>query len=146
MTPFPRMQEVICHHRVAGNTGWRGPVPAQDEQIVLDVLIDLLDSRVFEQRTQPAQRLVGIELRIASGATHWQIPRHARLPGEGVTNDLAAQRLQARRLQIDGEPLLPTQLIEKRLEARRRIDQLVRRLPLRRSRRRYVADAVLPRR
>ena len=90
MTPFTRMQEVICNHRVAGNAGRRHPVPAQDEQIVLDVLIDLLDRGVFEQRTQPAQRLIGIKFRIAVGAAHRQIPRLARLPGEGVANDLAA--------------------------------------------------------
>src|SRR5262245_28129903 len=110
-------------------------MPAQDQQVILDVLIDLLDRRIFEQRPQPAQGLIRVEFRIAGWATYRQIPGFARLPGEGVTDNLAPQGLQRGRLQVNGESLLLAQLVEKCLEAGGSIDKLIRRLPLCRMRR-----------
>src|SRR5947207_1210810 len=131
MTSLARVQEVIGDHRVAADAGGRHAVSSQDEQVVLDVLIDLLDTGVFEQGAETAQRLIGIELWITRRAAHRQIPGLARLPADRVADNLTAQRLQPRRFQVDGETLLLPQLVEELLETDRRVNQVIRRLPLR---------------
>src|SRR5437764_15462497 len=104
MTALARMQEVIRNHRVTGNPSRRHTMPAQDKQIVLDVLVDLLKGGIFQQRAEPAQRLIGVELRVARRTAHRQIPGLARLPAERIADDLAPKPLQSHLPQAAGKP------------------------------------------
>ena len=63
MASLAGVQEIIRHHRIAGDAAHLDAAAAQHQQIILDVLIELGDVRVFEDRPQPFQRRRRVEQR-----------------------------------------------------------------------------------
>ena len=60
----------------------------QHYTIVLQILTDLFDSRIFQNRLQCVQGDLRIELRLAGWRPHGNVARLARRPGKRVADDL----------------------------------------------------------
>src|SRR5262245_12111042 len=130
MAALAGVQEVIGDHRITGDAGKLNFVAAQDEQVVLDVLIHLGNARVFQNGSELLQCRVRIERGGARGAAHGQVPAFALLPGECQSDDFAPERVETSRFEIDGKSFLLLQLPQKSRELRLGIYQVIRRLPL----------------
>src|SRR5262249_26510352 len=86
---------------------------------------------VFQERLERRQHLRFVQQRSAFRAAHREVIGFAFLPAERQPDQLRLQRVEASRLQVDGEALLFAEVLAELLELRRRVDQVVRRLPIR---------------
>ena len=127
---FAGMQQIIGDHRIAGDAGQVDAVLAQHLHVVLDVLIDLGDAGIFEDRLQLGQRRGRVERRFSQRPTQGQVLRLAGLPGKGQAHDVGPARLQVRRFQIEGDALLLLETGEERGELLGGVDQMVVVLPI----------------
>ena len=100
------------------------PAAAQHDHVVLQVLADLLDRRVFQDRLQGGQRRRRVEMRLARRRAKRQIPRLAVVPGERHADQLRPTRPDAGRLGVEREGLLLPQLGEERVERLGRVDEV----------------------
>ena len=96
-----RPQQIVGHHRVAGHAGELDTLLPQNELIVLDVLIDLGDRRVFEHRLEGLQRRRRVEhvrpFRPADG----EVMGRCFFPGDRDADEIGPQRVEVGRLQVD---------------------------------------------
>ena len=139
MCSFAGVQEIIRHHAVAGHALDVDALAAQNEQVVLDVLVDLGHGGVFQDRPQPGESDGGIE--------HSRSRRTAGFNPTAFTTQRQIPCLSFFPCKMPGQQSPPTtatgssfpgpwrnaaacQLGEKRLEQLRRIDQPIIRLPL----------------
>ena len=84
---FAGVQEIVGDHRIAGNTGKFNAVLSQDLHVEFDVLIDLGDAGIFEDRFQLRESDGGIERLIADGAAQCQVVSLARMPAPCQAHD-----------------------------------------------------------
>ncbi len=127
------VEDVGGDHRVENDPAQFDAVAAQHDGIVLDVLADLADRLVREDRPQRVEHLLGVERRVGRERARRDVPGLFRLPGDGEADDLREHRRGARRLQVNREPLLRAQGGEKRARALPRCPPGDRRPPLRAS-------------
>ena len=82
------------------------PVSAQHREVVLDVLVDLGDAGVLEDRPKLFEHRIGSKDRLSLRPAHCNVIRLALFPRKGEADEFGAARLQVRRFQIDGEAFL----------------------------------------
>ena len=94
-----------CPERDAG--------PAQDNHVVLDVLSDLLDVRVFKDGSQQFECLDGIQLGLALRSSNRYVVGDSFFPRERITDDLGPTGVGRRGLGVDRDTLLLGELRDK---------------------------------
>src|SRR5216684_6138528 len=113
MTSLARMQEIIGHHGITSNAAESDSILPKHDLIVFDVLVDLGNSGVFQDRFQSSQSFITIKLFVLGRASNGKIPALAFLPRESQTNDFRPARRHAGRFQINRDASLITQLLDK---------------------------------
>jgi hypothetical protein len=63
-----RVEQVAGEHRVEGQPAERDAVPSEDDQVELQVVADLANALVFEERPQTLERFVTAHLLRHRGA------------------------------------------------------------------------------
>ena len=138
VTSLARLQQVIGHHRVEGESSQLDADPPQHDRVVLQVLADLFDCRIFENRLQRVANEHGIELGLTRWRSHRNVARFAHCPGERVTHNLGPTRMERGRLRIETNAPLLLESEHELLQLGRRCNRAVIRLPLGRGSRRQV--------
>ena len=106
-------EQVAEDHRIGDRPLDRHPRAAQGEHVILEVLPDLLDLGIGQDRPQGLEHLVGIEDPAMDWPAQRQVIRKAGLPAHGDAHERRAQRIDVGRLGVDAEPGLPLQLGQK---------------------------------
>ena len=86
------VEQVAGDHRVERHAGQLHADVAEHDHVVLEVLADLADGRVFEHGPQRFERCVRIEHGLAGRAADRHVVRLARLEGERIADDRGAPR------------------------------------------------------
>ncbi len=108
-----RIENIGEHHGIDGNTGQFDPGAAQDQGVILDILTDLFDQRILQQRAQPRDDQVLIQLlrHPQVAVADRQIPGTARLDSKGEADQLGFDRIEAGRLGVPGQNALPSSVL-----------------------------------
>ena len=117
------VEQVVGDHAVAGHATQHDAAGAQHEQVVLDVLVDLGDLGVFENRPQRSERFGRVEQRRPRGTAQGEVIGLAGLPAQGDADDLGVEWREARRFEVDGKALLLAEFGEDRGELLGRVDE-----------------------
>ena len=110
------IEQVVGDHRIEGRALGVYARPAQHENVVFQILADLLDGRVFEDRTQGGERFPQVQMRLVLRPTDRQIPRFAVVPREGKAHQFGKTRADIGGFGIEGKTFLRLQLGEKIFE------------------------------
>ena len=119
------VEQVAGDHRVERDAGQPHADVAEHDHVVLQVLADLADGRVFEHRPQRFERFSGSSTRLAGRAADRHVIRLARLERERVADDLGAPRRDVRRFGVDADQRLLRKLGHQLGQLGRRVDELV---------------------
>ena len=113
VVPLAAFEQVAEDHRIGDRPLDRHSRAAQGEHVVLEVLPDLLDLGIGQDRPQGLEHLVGIEDPAMDRPAQRQVIRQAGLPAHGDAHQRGAQRIDVGRLGVEAEPGLALQLGQK---------------------------------
>ena len=142
MVPLARIQEVAGDHGVEGHPGQPDPGRAEHDHVVLEVLADLLDGRVFEHRPQGLERRFGLQAPLALRSADRQVPGLVVGPGEREAHDLGPAGPDAGRLGVERNARLTAQFGQEGFQGLGGVDQAVLGIQLRLRWGRFVLQGV----
>ena len=119
------VEQVIAHHRVDAEAGERHARPAEDEHVVLDVLVNDFGVGIFEERLELFEDAVRVERSLPGRSADGQVVTLPRLPTEGPADDVGLDGVEARRLQVDAVLFLLPEFVKKSLERLVGVDEFV---------------------
>src|SRR5262249_15559330 len=100
------LEQIIGDHRIERDAAQLDSQPSENNRVVFQVLADLFDGRILEDRLQHIADKFRIELWLARGSANRDIARFAGCPSKGKAHDFGAPSMSGSGFGIEAESLL----------------------------------------
>ncbi len=98
-----RIEQVVGHHGIARDAADGNSLAFKHQHVILDVLVDLADVGIAEDRAQRTENEALIQALVGLGRTDRDVPGLAWPPGECQSDDVDAQRIEAGGFEVECE-------------------------------------------